>query len=138
MNLDNVIKLRYFGYTQLPIFCWIKSVLTQLDYLLSGAVGGRIRPLWIHNVVATQATREVILRLGQRDDIAYINYDRPVGEEDPGGRGGGEAPALRGGPPGPGRSQSAVERTTQHGEDDPHFQPYPHRVGRLLHVDRDH
>ncbi|MDY7110519.1 MAG: S8 family serine peptidase [Planctomycetota bacterium] len=46
-----------------------------------GTVGPRIRPLWLRNVVATQATGEVILRLTQRDDIAYINYDRPVGEE---------------------------------------------------------
>lgn len=45
MNLDNVIKLRYFGYTQLPIFCWIKSVLTQLDYLLSSIL--HLASFWI-------------------------------------------------------------------------------------------
>jgi subtilisin family serine protease len=45
-----------------------------------GAVGQRIRPLWIRNIVAAEATREVILRLAQRDDVAYINYDEPIGD----------------------------------------------------------
>jgi hypothetical protein len=45
MNLDNVIKLRYFGYAHLPIFCWKKSVLTQLDYLLSSKL--HLASFWI-------------------------------------------------------------------------------------------
>ncbi len=47
----------------------------------TGAVGKRLKPLWIRNVVATDATPEVIVRISQRADVAYVNYDRPVGEE---------------------------------------------------------
>ncbi len=46
-----------------------------------GLVGERIRSLWIANVVAMEAAPEVIHRLAQRADVAYINYDRPVGPE---------------------------------------------------------
>ncbi|MEE8153665.1 MAG: S8 family serine peptidase [Phycisphaerales bacterium] len=47
----------------------------------AGEVGSRLRALWLHNVVATQATADAIRRIAQRDDVAYVNYDKPVGQE---------------------------------------------------------
>ena len=45
----------------------------------AGQVGARLRPLWLHSVVATQATAEAIGRIAQRDDVAYISSDQPRG-----------------------------------------------------------
>ena len=42
----------------------------------AGEVGARLRPLWIHNAVATEATAEAIGRIAQRDDVASISSDR--------------------------------------------------------------
>ena len=47
----------------------------------AGEVGPRVRALWIQNVVATDATAAAILRIAQRNDVAYINYDQPIGPE---------------------------------------------------------
>lgn len=47
----------------------------------AGAVGQRVRALWIQNIVATDATADAILRIAQRNDVAYVNYARPIGPE---------------------------------------------------------
>ena len=47
----------------------------------TGQVGPRIRALWLHNVVATDATAAAILRIAQRNDVAYVNYDKQIGQE---------------------------------------------------------
>jgi subtilisin family serine protease len=55
-----------------------------LDVLRDAAAEGQaelVSPLWIANVVAARVTPEVALRLAARDDVAYLNYDRPVGRE---------------------------------------------------------
>lgn len=47
----------------------------------NGKVSQRLKGLWLHNVIIADATADVIVRLSQRADVAYINYDRPVGRE---------------------------------------------------------
>ena len=47
----------------------------------AGEVGARVRPLWIHNAVATQATAEAIGRIAQRADVAWISADQLRGSE---------------------------------------------------------
>ncbi|MEE9128868.1 MAG: S8 family serine peptidase [Phycisphaerales bacterium] len=47
----------------------------------AGQVGPRVRALWLYNVVATQATADAIVRIAQRDDVAYVNYNKPIGPE---------------------------------------------------------
>ncbi len=63
-----------------------------------GEVSTRVRPLWIHSVVALEATPAVIRAIAQRPDVARVNYDQrrglelfPVdpGFDDVGGFGGG-------------------------------------------------
>lgn len=46
-----------------------------------GKVDGRIRALWLHNVIATSATPDVIDQLAPRDDVGWINFDKQLGEE---------------------------------------------------------
>ncbi len=45
----------------------------------AGEVGARLRPLWLHSAVATQATAEAIARIAHRDDVAWISSDQPRG-----------------------------------------------------------
>lgn len=56
-----------------------------LEYLhiqqAGGKVGNDIRPLWIHNLISTTAPPEIIYEIAERDDVAYINYDQPMGIE---------------------------------------------------------
>jgi len=47
----------------------------------AGNVGRSIVPLWIHNVVGATVTPAVARLLAARDDVAYLNWDRPIGEE---------------------------------------------------------
>ncbi len=59
-----------------------RGVLNQLAAEQNrGAVGARVRPLWIQNVVATDATAAAIRRITQRGDVDYISYDKPIGPE---------------------------------------------------------
>lgn len=46
-----------------------------------GNVGENIRPLWIHNLIGASVTPEVVYAISTRNDVDYINYDRPVGPE---------------------------------------------------------
>ena len=46
-----------------------------------GAVGARVRPLWIQNVVATDATAAAIRRIARRGDVDNVSYDKPIGVE---------------------------------------------------------
>src|SRR5690606_2797924 len=63
-----------------------------------GEVNARVRPLWIHSVIALEATPAVIRAIAQRPDVARVNHDQkrgfelfPVdpGFDDVGGFGGG-------------------------------------------------
>ncbi len=57
-------------------------ILTYLEQeQRNGNVGDWIRSLWIHNVVGIEATPEVILAIADRDDVEYVHWDRPVGDE---------------------------------------------------------
>ena len=47
----------------------------------AGEVGARVRPLWIHSAVATQATAGAIGRIAQRADVAWISSDQLRGSE---------------------------------------------------------
>lgn len=46
-----------------------------------GNVGDYIRPLWIHNVIGAHVTTEVAFEIAGRTDVAYVNYDQPIGPE---------------------------------------------------------
>ncbi|MBU0638958.1 MAG: S8 family serine peptidase [Planctomycetes bacterium] len=46
----------------------------------SGTVGRKLRPLWIHNLVAASVTPETAKTLAARADVAYLNYDKPVSD----------------------------------------------------------
>jgi serine protease AprX len=46
----------------------------------TGAVGPTIRPLWIHNVIGARLTADMVRQVAARDDVAYVNYDRPVAD----------------------------------------------------------
>jgi len=63
-----------------------------------GSVGAPLRPLWIHNVIAVSVTPAMLRSIAERDDVAYINHDRPLGTE--------VAPVE---PPGEPPAQSAIE-----------------------------
>lgn len=65
-----------------------KALDTQADILeflseqqVSGNVGEGINSLWIHNVIGARVTPEVVYTLAAREDVAYINYDTPIGPE---------------------------------------------------------
>ncbi len=47
----------------------------------TGAVGERLRPLWIANMIAVDASPAVIARIAARGDVAYIHHDKQIGEE---------------------------------------------------------
>ncbi|MBL1217981.1 MAG: hypothetical protein D8M59_10865 [Planctomycetes bacterium] len=48
---------------------------------MAGNVGDYIRPLWIHNVIGANVTADVAFDIASRDDVAYVNYDQPIGPE---------------------------------------------------------
>lgn len=55
-----------------------------LDILNQAAANGQadmVSSLWISNVVAARVTPDVALQIASLDDVAYMNYDRPVGDE---------------------------------------------------------
>ena len=55
-----------------------QELLTQLAAeQKAGQVGTRIRTLWIHSAVMTQATAQAIARIAQRDDVGWISSDQP-------------------------------------------------------------
>ena len=59
-----------------------RGILNQLAAEQNGgAVGARVRPLWIQNVVATDATAAAIRRIARRGDVDYLSYDKPIGPE---------------------------------------------------------
>lgn len=47
----------------------------------AGTVSPRLRPLWIANVVSTEATPAAIFRIAQRDDVAFISIDKRMGSD---------------------------------------------------------
>ena len=57
------------------------GVLAVLSQAEQAGKADAISPLWISNVVAARVTSDVALRLAKRGDVAYVNYDRPIGEE---------------------------------------------------------
>lgn len=63
-----------------------------------GHVGDRIEALWLANVVSARLTADVAYRVAARDDVAYLNHDRPMGHEvlpvEPGDSGGVTAGAI--------------------------------------------
>jgi serine protease AprX len=46
-----------------------------------GSINGRVRNLWIGNAIAVEATPAKIREIARRPDVAYINWDRLVGDE---------------------------------------------------------
>ena len=47
----------------------------------AGLVGERIRPLWLVNLVSTDAAAAAIRRIAQRGDVEYVAEDRQIGDE---------------------------------------------------------
>ncbi len=58
------------------------GLLDQLRLEEANGEAVNVRPIWLHNVVGVQATRDAIFRIANRQDIAYINYNRPIPSED--------------------------------------------------------
>jgi len=60
-----------------------------------GETGELIRAMWIVNVIAAEVTPGVAEQLAARNDVSYLNWDRPVGDEvfpvEPGAFAGGDA-----------------------------------------------
>lgn len=54
---------------------------TLAVYQTQGLVGANIRPLWIANVVAAEATPEAIELIAARHDVAYVHQDVLLGRE---------------------------------------------------------
>jgi len=55
-----------------------------LDILAGAQQNGQadqINPLWISNVIAARVSPDVALQIAARDDVAYLNYDRPIGQD---------------------------------------------------------
>ena len=58
------------------------GILNSLaDGQLRGIVGERIRPMFIANMIATNAAPEMIAQLARRDDVAYIHLDKSPGDD---------------------------------------------------------
>ena len=47
----------------------------------NGSVAALIRPLWISNVIGAEVTADMVRAIAQRDDVDYINHDKPLGSE---------------------------------------------------------
>lgn len=58
------------------------DLLNAIDnWQAAGAVGERVKPLWLHSVIILKATPRVINAIAARPDVAWVNYDRPMGPE---------------------------------------------------------
>ncbi len=57
------------------------GVLDILNQAEQNGEASNISALWISNVIAARVTADVALEIAARDDVAYLNYDRPVGQE---------------------------------------------------------
>ncbi len=57
------------------------GVLATLAQAQQAGKAENISSLWLANVVAARVTPEVAYQLARRGDVAYLNYDRPVGDE---------------------------------------------------------
>ena len=55
------------------------GVLDILDQAAQAGEARDIHSLWLANVVVAKATPAVVQQIADRDDVAYVNYDRPVG-----------------------------------------------------------
>ncbi|HZW10678.1 MAG TPA: S8 family serine peptidase, partial [Phycisphaerales bacterium] len=57
------------------------GVIARLAQAENAGAAEHVNPLWLVNVVAARVTADVALEIAARNDVAYMNYDRPVGEE---------------------------------------------------------
>ena len=58
------------------------DVVARLEmHQAAGRVDGRIRELWIRNVIAARATAEAITDIAGHDDVAAVRFDQPVRED---------------------------------------------------------
>ncbi len=57
------------------------GVLAELAQAQQAGEAANVGSLWLANVVVAQVTADVALQIAARDDVAWLNYDRPVGEE---------------------------------------------------------
>ncbi|MFG0244005.1 MAG: S8 family serine peptidase [Phycisphaerales bacterium JB054] len=57
------------------------GVLDLLSQAQQNGQADQISPLWISNVIAARVSPDVALQIADRDDVAYLNYDRPIGQE---------------------------------------------------------
>ena len=57
------------------------GVLGILDQAAQNGEARDIHSLWLANVIVAKASPAVVQQIADRDDVAYVNYDRPVGME---------------------------------------------------------
>ncbi len=57
------------------------GLLAQLHQAEQHGQASMINPLWLANVVAARVTPQTALAIAARDDVDYLSYDHPVGEE---------------------------------------------------------
>ena len=57
------------------------GVLSTLTQARQAGSAQDVQSLWLANVVTAKVTAEVALQLAERNDVAYLNYDRPVGKD---------------------------------------------------------
>ena len=88
--IDQAARIADKQQRRLAVIAALKSTAAEtqgdlLQFLAErqqvGRVGGRVTPLWIHNVIAAEVTPGVAFELAKRDDVAYMNDDAAVGQE---------------------------------------------------------
>ena len=57
------------------------DLLAYLEAKVASGEASRLRPLWIHNVLAVQVVPAVALEIADRQDVAYLHHDPPRGSE---------------------------------------------------------
>jgi subtilisin family serine protease len=57
------------------------GVMGILDLAFQNGQAADVNSLWLANAVAAKVTAEVALQLSDLPEVAYLNYDRPVGRE---------------------------------------------------------
>ena len=82
-NIENKAVRRAYVINTLKLAA-AESQADLLQMLLQQALAGQVEslnPMWIHNLVAARVTPETARLVALREDVAYLNYDRPAGVE---------------------------------------------------------
>ena len=82
-NIENKAVRRAYVINTLKLAA-AESQADLLQVLRQQALAGQVEslnPMWIHNLVAARVTPETARLVALREDVAYLNYDRPAGVE---------------------------------------------------------